>query len=82
MINPALLEKLKTLIQTSISLTAEVKREWFKAAENFSDEQANKLIGIFENEQKQMKEAKDGYLQDQELLANEFLIVLPSLTKI
>ncbi len=82
MADPTLLEKLKQLIQSSVSLTAEAKREWITAVENFSDEQANKLIAIFENEQKKIKEAGDGYLQDQDLLANEFLIVLPSLTKI
>ncbi|MBI2639025.1 hypothetical protein HYW83_05545 [Candidatus Peregrinibacteria bacterium] len=82
MVDPVLLEKLKQFIQSSVSLTADAKQEWLKAAENFSDEQANKLIAIFENEQKKIKEAGDDYLQDQDLLANEFLIVLPSLTKI
>lgn len=82
MADPVLLEKLKQLIQTSISLTADAKREWLKASENFSDEQTNKLIAVFENEQKKIKEAKDDYIQDQDILANEFLIILPSLTKI
>lgn len=82
MADQELIEHLKGLIQSSISLTSAAKAEWLKSCEGFSDEQANKLIAIFENEQKKMKEAKEDYFENQELLANEFLIVLPSLTKI
>ncbi|GEM_PF-4972013 len=82
MANPELISKLKQLIGSSVSLTSAAKEGWLKSCGGFSDEQANKLVAIFENEQGKIKEAKDDYLQNQELLANEFLIVIPSLAKI